>query len=1727
MPSVVEQALAELNKEDTAPSNTGGKGIAEQALAALSRDESELFITTELLNDPNKQIEDYIVPGKKQAMTDYFNLSDDPQAERKKFVETQMLATGLDIEPEVASVLYDDAKKSGYIDSIRQTLIADPDDIPITPEPLKKKIGLFEKIRTMTKMDWLKRLPFGSVAGATDTMNLALSAKRLERNEYETIGRLKKRYQEYLEYSQYAEPLYPEEIRYSKGLNPNEEGLPDNELSDYGLRQRAVDTKTVEEYLLKQAEVAERGETFGAQVFSGATYLPAWMIEFALTGGLSKIGNEAARQIGVKLLRGYSKTTAGKIALRAAGWTGGAVTRTTLGLSHRVIGGVIERTLPKQMHFDDEDNLIIDIEGEKWATALLKSWGDVVIESASEESGEAITAALKKFPFMGKVFNQLEKITGKSVLLTKGGYSNFIGEIGEERLGTLLRAITGTDDFGAGKDTSILERLAAGIEQDIKNFPVEATVLSLPAGGQVVLSRISSEQVAVEKPIEAAVEKPVPEPTLREPSMIEEKLPEPVTEVPLDKSGISLEDLEGTPIPTNEDGTITLFHRTTPESVSKIRKTGNFVSKEQGKVFFSTKEKGQAEGFGSEIVEIQIDPSKVELDDAFRDGEIHVAINNKDIILKDLARPATETVTKGKKPWEMTKEEWASGSELSEAYHRNGIISALGENKPVSRQVLEEYKSEKWAQEALTRPAAEVKASEKGFGESNTIYKKEDALAAIERIKQKITDKEGFFKGEKGEQDIEGWDDLVKIGGYYFEGGLRSFAEWSKQMVTDFGGNISPHLKSIWDDLQKNEALIESEQPSGLTRDEITGLTREQAKALREKQAEGKPVGFKVGVQASKGKIAQIRTEYQQKTKSIETIKKSLVNYANQNLPLNERGKMLARVKNAKTEKDLKEAIELADKYSEQYNQRLLRNKIQKEIKRAKPKKKEGILKGKFTADIQNQLDEIATNLTGDREQARAKIVENITAYENGSIQYEQMREENDKLSMAGVKGMTANELQHVLDNIVSLKEKGKTIRQAERNRQNERIGQIKTEMVNILTGGKGLKKGAESVPRESLAANKTFIERLVNWQYGWDNLLDKLSKFHESKPYQSPLSHFGNEVHQAEVLEALGIEKWVNEIADNAMKIFDVQNRKDLSAALGELQKETILGPFVNADGVEIKLELTRDQLIKKYMELADPTLEATFKGGVNEETGRPYGMRWTDEIIETVKNELTEQEKKWADWQLSFYRKYYDSVNVVYRDVYGVDLPFNLFYSPIGRDVEVEIPENILLAKEAVHYASTINGSLKSRQPNIKPLKFNSATQILTNHVVKMEHFKGWTEAMRDMRRIFGNPDIRRSIEQYHGRRILKTIDEFIEDMARGGVARGKTNRSADLVRRNFTLSILGLKPAIALKQIPSVIAYTSEMPFGDFVSGVGDFWSKPIENYKFLVGHSAILRKRYSKGFERDIRFAMQKSWSKVLAGKGNFSDWFMALIRSGDKFATMQGGWAKYKSELKKGKTIEQAIAEAERTTNRTQPTSDISTLAAGQRGGSFVKLLTMFQNQPNKYFRIIADNARNIRFHRGSSVKAATNILTAWVVLPMLFQFIADAFRFKKEHQLQAALLGPINNLLILGAFAKNAVGWTMGELFDYQGSPVVSTAQKTQYGISKLAKDDVKTEDVVAAIEYFAEAAGQAAGLPTPYFVQLEKAVRKGKPKQLIFSEYSLKEDKKKKKRRISRLRRK
>jgi len=935
---------------------------------------------------------------------------------------------------------------------------------------------------------------------------------------------------------------------------------------------------------------------------------------------------------------------------------------------------------------------------------------------------------------------------------------------------------------------------------------------------------------------------------------------------------------------------------------------------------------------------------------------------------------------------------------------------------------------------------------------------------------------------------------------------------------------MSPDAIRIYDRLQgeaKTTTQVEAVKPTATTV-KITAIPT-KGKIIPETETTALAEGGTVTGEAFEGTvevtglepvraIRNLQSQYASQKIKYDAAKKELVAYVNKHLPLEARGKMLASVKNVKTEAGLKKAMVLADKYAERAAQKTLRAQIIKELKQTAPKKVRGVVRGKYgagTADVQKQLDAIRANTNTDRAVVQEKILENIRAYEEGELDYDAMLSSNELLNVSGLKGMSSDEMVNTLRYIKTLKETGKTVREASRKEIDELIPILR----DVITGGKGAKVGVGSIPSSELEPQEK-LGKVWNWQYAWDNYLDKLSKYDKgSEQYQSALSVFGSSVHIASGLDALGRQEILDKIITKYREIYGVSKTKELNPILNNQGSEKVnVGTFKNAAGEEVTLSLTKQQLIQKYMELQDPTLEKTFT----------ENMKWTDEMITAVKDSLTDAEVARAEWQLGFLAgEYYDTINGVFRSVYGVDLGYNSNYTPINRDVDSTTKESLLVARDMFRYASVNNPSLKARVRSSAPLKFTDADAVLLKHIEEMEHFKAWASTIRDLRRVFMNKEIRAAIRQYHGRDILKHIDKNINDMARGGIERVRLNRQVDYLIRAFTRSVLA-KPAIGLRQIPSVFAYSTEMPIRDYFEGIADFWKDPLAHTRKLTSKSAYLKARFTLGHERDIRFAMKKGYAKQLSNKNNWQDYPMILIRLGDKLAVTQGSWAAYLSAIKAGKSENQAILFAEMATKRTQPSFGLEDMAGLRREGSWVRLLTMFQSQPNKYFRIVADNMRNFQYGRGSRPKHAYNIFLAWAVLPMLFQYMVDGFQFKEKHQLRAGLLGPMNFILIAGQLIQYLYGWLSDEPFDYSPSPVVSSIDELQRGVTGLVNiikagqdptEEIDLDYLASMIEHFSKAGGQLTGVPTPYAIMVERAIRNADIRQLVFSEYTLKSE--------------
>lgn len=79
-------------------------------------------------------------------------------------------------------------------------------------------------------------------------------------------------------------------------------------------------------------------------------------------------------------------------------------------------------------------------------------------------------------------------------------------------------------------------------------------------------------------------------------------------------------------------------------------------------------------------------------------------------------------------------------------------------------------------------------------GEQNTIFTKENADAALDRVLN--PDKNKRHSGPISDEELKDW---LYVAGYHIERGIRTFADFSRQMVLDIGDEVKPYLRELFE----------------------------------------------------------------------------------------------------------------------------------------------------------------------------------------------------------------------------------------------------------------------------------------------------------------------------------------------------------------------------------------------------------------------------------------------------------------------------------------------------------------------------------------------------------------------------------------------------------------------------------------------------------------------------------------------------------------------------------------------------------------------------------------------------------------------------------------------------------------------------------------------------------------------------------------------------------------
>ena len=233
-------------------------------------------------------------------------------------------------------------------------------------------------------------------------------------------------------------------------------------------QRRQYDMAIVEKWLIELEEKQTRGISIGGRIAEGITELPAFMVEFLLTGPLFKTGSTAAKTAATKLLGRFAEKGASKLAMRVAGPGFGTLLRTSVNVP-RIMAGAAEN-MTKGIQLTDDGAIVFADADISPFSALSRSFVDLYIENLTEIAGPSLkkgaitigTGIGKKFPIIPKFTQALAEKwisngAAKGITRTLGGflkasatkvgYDGILEEMGEEQLGRIIRGVTGLEDF--------------------------------------------------------------------------------------------------------------------------------------------------------------------------------------------------------------------------------------------------------------------------------------------------------------------------------------------------------------------------------------------------------------------------------------------------------------------------------------------------------------------------------------------------------------------------------------------------------------------------------------------------------------------------------------------------------------------------------------------------------------------------------------------------------------------------------------------------------------------------------------------------------------------------------------------------------------------------------------------------------------------------------------------------------------------------------------------------------------------------------------------------------------------------------------------------------------------------------------------------------------------------------------------------------------------------------
>ena len=732
---------------------------------------------------------------------------------------------------------------------------------------------------------------------------------------------------------------------------------------------------------------------------------------------------------------------------------------------------------------------------------------------------------------------------------------------------------------------------------------------------------------------------------------------------------------------------------------------------------------------------------------------------------------------------------------------------------------------------------------------------------------------------------------------------------------------------------------------------EVKKITKREDVLLRKQvrdQAKGSRFGYRAGVRETRESIL---TSLREERQEIKEVKKQIIEYIKQSLPVKDRGKFLTMVANAKNQRSLIKAFARIDIVAEVSVKKRLNQEIIKIFKRAMKSMNVAVdYKTKIRLALNEYENKGHTKRLIQRLEATRKYIDGrLEAGEDVEIPQRVLR----ALQILGrkpLKEMTVPELEGILNEISLLEHLGKTKWKSRRELYKAEQGAIKDSVIKNIVPIETLKK-FEPLPAERLTKSekiKNFVINSVNIYRG--------------------------------VGRALMPMDVVFDIFDGSRGTYDgVVTRlikKPIDANFNSFMdsKDSMQNPIIE---LAVKLRLEQSN----YERIATIAVSEQKNG-----FGKLERIGITEKDVAKIK--LTKEEQELLDKMREVMDKSFPKIQDLMKELYNVDVNKVEDYFPFMTDwkamEEIRVNERMVFPTKKVEMGFT-----KSRT-GIGDQRLNlNAMTVFLKHSENVAYLLETGRTTKMLFEIINSKEFRDAAGNAGQAMALDWIDTIAR---KGGVAGNMQIGWLDSLRRNLSAGVLGYKLSSIAIQWTALI---------DGMGIIGPQWGlKGTQSFltskewrKFILQFPE-LRERMGgeTAIKEIINNGVEKSFLERLQVKGFVPLQFIDSITAS---SVAVGAYQQKMSEM--GKAIEldkkpnkEALEYTQLVVRRTQATALFKDVplaiskgtAIGNR--SIARLILQFQNFLLFRWSRIRHDAIRVGITTKNPKKAA-NVL-AWIII---------------------------------------------------------------------------------------------------------------------------------------------